>query len=270
MRWRDYGPILARLSPQRLVQVAALALCAALGFGILASRGALPAGAQGMSGGCMANQPPVASFVVEGGAPGGPATLRSTSTDPEGRPFNSVRWYSDAPGFPSGQGGDQITFTFPPGRHRVTLVVRDDCDKMATSEGFVEASEPVVTDGQAPPIGIAGGQKTVPVRRGSFAFTLNPFNEHVVCRFVFRTKHRVVLPRPRPRPSASARRRLNLGSRQLDLDAGERARVRVRLSRVARAVLARDGKLRLQAVIVATDDSGNRTTRSYPFTAKAK
>ena len=79
-----------------------------------------------------------------------------------------------------------------------------------------------------------------------------------------------MLPRPRPRPSASARRRLNLGSRQLDLDAGERARVRVRLSRAARAVLARDGKLRLQAVIVATDDSGNRTTRSYPFTAKAK
>ncbi len=260
------------MSPKTLVQAAALALCAALGFGILASRGALPAGAQATSGSCMANQPPVASFVVEGGAPGQPATLRSTSTDPEGRPFNSVRWYSDAPGFPSGQGGDQITFTFPPGRHRVALVVRDDCDSMTTSEGFVEASAPVVTDGQAPPIGIAGGQKTVPVRRGAFVFTLNPFNEHVVCRFVFRTKHRVVLPRPRPRsgPSASARRRLNLGSRQLDLDAGEQARVRVKLSRAARAVLARDGKLRLLASIVATDDSGNRTTRAYPFTVKAK
>ena len=214
---------------------------------------------------CATNQPPTASFVVEGGAAGQPVTLRSTSTDPEGRPLNSVRWYSDDPTFPSGIGGDQVTHTFAPGRHHITLVVRDDCDSMVTTEGFVEVSPPVVTDASAPAIAVAGGQKTVPVRLGAFSFALSPFVEHVVLRLTFRTKEKVVVPR------ASARaRRLSLGTRRLDLDPGERVRVKVKLSRAARAVLARKGVLRLQAVIVATDDAGNRSTRVYPFTVRAR
>jgi hypothetical protein len=230
---------------------------------MLASGGA---SGQALSSGdpCATNQPPKASFVVEGGGPGQPVTLRSTSADPEGRPLNSVRWYSSDPTFPSGVGGDQVTHTFPPGRHHITLVVRDDCDSMVTAEGFVEVAPPVATDSQAPPIAVKSGQKTVPVRRGAFTFVLNPFLEHVLCRLGFRTK------RPVKVPKASARaRRLSLGTRQLDLDPGEPTRVKIRLSRAARTVLARDGRLHLQAVIEATDDSGNKAFRVYPFAVKA-